>query len=59
MIGIGISLAPGLARLARALSAREASRDYVLASRLGGTRGPRIMVQEILPTWPDRCWPRS
>ena len=49
VIGIGISLAPGLARLARALSAREAARDYVLASRLGGTRGPRIMVQEILP----------
>ena len=47
--GIGISLAPGLARLARALSAREAARDYVLAARLGGTRGPRIMVQEILP----------
>jgi peptide/nickel transport system permease protein len=49
VIGIGISLAPGLARLARALSARESSRDYVLASRLGGTRGPRIMIQEILP----------
>jgi ABC-type dipeptide/oligopeptide/nickel transport system permease subunit len=49
VIGIGISLAPGLARLARALSAREAARDYVLAARLGGTRGPRIMLQEILP----------
>jgi ABC-type dipeptide/oligopeptide/nickel transport system permease subunit len=47
--GIGISLSPGLARLARALSARESSRDYILASRLGGTRGPRILVQEILP----------
>jgi len=49
VIGIGISLAPGLARLARALTAREAARDYVLASRLGGSRGPRIMAQEILP----------
>ncbi|GLY31648.1 ABC transporter permease [Kineosporia sp. NBRC 101731] len=49
VIGIGISLAPGLARLARALSAREAARDYVLASKLGGARGPRIMLQEILP----------
>lgn len=49
VIGIGLSLAPGLARLARALSARESARDYVLAARLGGTRGPRIMVQEILP----------
>ncbi|GLY18456.1 ABC transporter permease [Kineosporia rhizophila] len=49
VIGIGVSLAPGLARLARALSAREAARDYVLASKLGGSRGPRIMLQEILP----------
>jgi len=47
--GIGVSLAPGLARLARALSAREAGRDYVLAARLGGTRAPRILVQELLP----------
>jgi peptide/nickel transport system permease protein len=49
VIGIGTSLAPGLARLARALSAREAARDYVLAARLGGTRTPRILVQEVLP----------
>jgi ABC-type dipeptide/oligopeptide/nickel transport system permease subunit len=49
VLGIGVALAPGLARLARALSARESARDYVLAARLGGTRAPRIMVQEILP----------
>ncbi|QSB15888.1 ABC transporter permease [Natronosporangium hydrolyticum] len=49
VIGIGVALAPGLARLSRALTARESSRDYVLAARLGGTRAPRIMVQEILP----------
>ncbi|GAB6902758.1 ABC transporter permease [Kineosporia succinea] len=49
VIGIGISLAPGLARLARALSAREAARDYVLASKLGGSQGGRIMLREILP----------
>lgn len=49
VIGIGLSLSPGLARLARALTARETARDYVLASRLGGSRGPRIMVREILP----------
>ncbi|GAA1607705.1 ABC transporter permease [Actinoplanes couchii] len=47
--GIGVALAPGLARLARALAAREAGRDYVLAAKLGGTRGPRILVQEMLP----------
>ncbi|GAA2522448.1 ABC transporter permease [Winogradskya humida] len=49
VVGIGVSLAPGLARLTRALAAREAGRDYVLAARLGGTRAPRIMVQEVLP----------
>ncbi len=49
VVGIGLSLAPGLARLARALTAREAARDYVLASKLGGSRSPRIMLQEILP----------
>ncbi|MDP9792217.1 ABC-type dipeptide/oligopeptide/nickel transport system permease subunit [Catenuloplanes nepalensis] len=47
--GIALALAPGLARLARALAAREARRDYVLAAKLGGTRGPRLLVQEILP----------
>lgn len=47
--GIGVSLAPGLARLARALAAREATRDYVLAARLGGTRTGRILLQEVLP----------
>jgi ABC-type dipeptide/oligopeptide/nickel transport system permease subunit len=49
VLGIGVSLAPGLARLARALGAREAARDYVLAARLGGTRAPRLMMQEVLP----------
>ncbi|MFY1651687.1 ABC transporter permease [Solwaraspora sp. WMMB762] len=49
VVGVGVALSPGLARLARALTAREAARDYVLAARLGGTRSPRIMVQEILP----------
>lgn len=49
VVGVGVSLAPGLARLARALTAREAARDYVVAARLGGTRGPRVLLQEILP----------
>ncbi|MFV2009945.1 MULTISPECIES: ABC transporter permease [unclassified Micromonospora] len=49
VVGVGVALSPGLARLARALTAREAARDYVLAARLGGTRSPRIMIQEILP----------
>jgi len=49
VFGIGVSLAPGLARLARALTAREAARDYVVASKLGGTRTPRILARELLP----------
>ncbi|MFD0305795.1 ABC transporter permease [Streptomyces sp. NPDC127119] len=49
VIGVGVSLAPGLARLARALAARETARDYIVAARLGGTRTPRILAQEILP----------
>ncbi|MFD7817678.1 ABC transporter permease [Streptomyces sp. NPDC059785] len=49
VVGVGVSLAPGLARLARALTARETARDYVVAARLGGTRTPRILAQEILP----------
>ncbi|MDH6220398.1 ABC transporter permease [Streptomyces pseudovenezuelae] len=49
VFGIGISLAPGLARLARALTAREAARDYVVAARIGGTGVPRILVRELLP----------
>ena len=49
VVGIGVALAPGLARMARALTVREAGRDYVLAARLGGTRAPRILLQEVLP----------
>lgn len=49
IFGIGVSLAPGLARLARALTAREAARDYIVACRLSGTRTPRILVRELLP----------
>jgi ABC-type dipeptide/oligopeptide/nickel transport system permease subunit len=47
--GIGVTLAPGLARLARVLTAVETARDYVLAARLSGARTPRILVREILP----------
>jgi ABC-type dipeptide/oligopeptide/nickel transport system permease subunit len=47
--GIGATLAPGLARLARALTACEATRDYVLAARLSGARTARILIREVLP----------
>jgi peptide/nickel transport system permease protein len=47
--GIGVALAPGIARLARALAARESARDYVLAARMAGARGPHVLFREILP----------
>jgi peptide/nickel transport system permease protein len=49
VVGIGVALAPGIARLARALAARESARDYVLAARLAGSRPPHVLLREILP----------
>lgn len=49
VLGVGLALAPGMARLARALSMRESRRDYVSAAQLGGTRAPRILLTEVLP----------
>ncbi len=49
VVGIGVALAPGIARLARALAARENARDYVLAARMAGARPPQVMLREILP----------
>lgn len=47
--GIAVAMAPGFARLVRALTAREASRDYTHAAVLAGARTPRILLIEILP----------
>jgi ABC-type dipeptide/oligopeptide/nickel transport system permease subunit len=49
VVGIGVALAPGIARLARALAARESARDYVLAARMAGARPPHVLLREILP----------
>ncbi|MBN9757525.1 Dipeptide transport system permease protein DppC [Pseudonocardia sp. Ae406_Ps2] len=49
VVGVGIALAPGIARLMRALAARESARDHVLASRMAGTGGLRIALTEVLP----------
>jgi peptide/nickel transport system permease protein len=49
VVGIGVALAPGIARLARALAARETARDYVLAARMAGARPPHVLLREILP----------
>ncbi len=49
MIAVGISSVPGFARLVRGsvLSAKE--NEYVMAARVAGCRGGRIMVLHILP----------
>jgi ABC-type dipeptide/oligopeptide/nickel transport system permease subunit len=49
VVGIGVALAPGIARLARALAARESARDYVLAARMAGARPSHVLLREILP----------
>jgi peptide/nickel transport system permease protein len=49
VVGIGVALAPGIARLARALATRETARDYVLAARMAGARPPHVLLREILP----------
>jgi peptide/nickel transport system permease protein len=49
IIGIGVAMAPSFARVVRATTAREMSRDYVMAARASGARARRIMIVEILP----------
>ncbi|MCD2097064.1 ABC transporter permease [Rhodococcus rhodochrous] len=49
VVGVGIALAPAFARLTRTLALREASKDYILAARVGGSRLPRTLFREILP----------
>jgi ABC-type dipeptide/oligopeptide/nickel transport system permease subunit len=49
IIAISISQIPVFARLVRALTARELSREYVLAARAAGFSGFRIVRTEILP----------
>ncbi|GAA0712361.1 ABC transporter permease [Dactylosporangium roseum] len=40
---------PSMVRLSRGTAARLAAREYVLAAKALGARGPRIMVRELLP----------
>lgn len=49
ILAISISQLPVFARLARALTMREADREYVLAVRAAGFRPARILFREILP----------
>lgn len=49
VLAIAISQLPVFARLARALTLREADREYVLAVRAAGFGPGRILFREILP----------
>jgi peptide/nickel transport system permease protein len=49
VIAIGVSQLPVFARLARALTARETSREYVLAAKVSGFRLRRVLFWEIAP----------
>ena len=49
VLGLGIVGAPSFARLARAAASTVVDRNYVVASRVMGATGWRIMSQELLP----------
>ncbi|MDR1824566.1 MAG: dipeptide/oligopeptide/nickel ABC transporter permease/ATP-binding protein [Bifidobacteriaceae bacterium] len=49
VIGIGIAMAPGFARLAQTMTASVAKLDYVAAARTMGIGTPRILTRHILP----------
>lgn len=47
-IAIGAVITPGFARLARTLTLRERGRDYILAARVAGASGARIVRVHVL-----------
>lgn len=49
VIAIAVSQVPVFARLVRALTVREATKEYVLAGRAGGFSVTRLVVHEIAP----------
>jgi peptide/nickel transport system permease protein len=49
VLAIGISQVPVFARLVRALTAREAAKEYALAARAAGFRTVRILAFELAP----------
>lgn len=48
-IAVAIVLLPHFVRIMRASIVSESSRDYLLAARLDGARGPRLFVFTLLP----------
>ncbi|SNT63992.1 oligopeptide/dipeptide ABC transporter, ATP-binding protein, C-terminal domain-containing protein [Streptosporangium subroseum] len=49
VLGIGVAIAPGFARLTQTLAASVAGADYVSAARMLGVSRRRIMTSHVLP----------
>ncbi|MEU7898048.1 dipeptide/oligopeptide/nickel ABC transporter permease/ATP-binding protein [Nonomuraea sp. NPDC049152] len=49
VLGIGVAVAPGFARLTQTLAASVAGADYVAAARLLGVSRTRIVTRHVLP----------
>lgn len=49
ILALGLVFAPGFARVMRAPVIAMRDRDFVLAARLSGVRGSRIVVEHLLP----------
>ncbi|MET8006705.1 dipeptide/oligopeptide/nickel ABC transporter permease/ATP-binding protein [Nonomuraea glycinis] len=49
VLGIGVAIAPGFARLTQTLAASVAGADYVSAARMLGVPRRRILVRHVLP----------
>lgn len=49
VLGIGVAIAPGFARLTQTLAASVAGADYVSAARMLGVPRRRIMARHVLP----------
>lgn len=49
ILALGLVLAPGFARVMRAPVIAMRERDFVLAAKLSGVRGSRVVVEHLLP----------
>jgi ABC-type dipeptide/oligopeptide/nickel transport system permease subunit len=49
IIAVGLGVVPAFVRLVRASALAIQSRDYVIAARVAGARGPNIIVRHVLP----------
>ncbi|MFI9592682.1 dipeptide/oligopeptide/nickel ABC transporter permease/ATP-binding protein [Nonomuraea sp. NPDC052265] len=49
VLGIGVAIAPGFARLTQTLAATVAGADYVLAARMLGVPRMRVLTRHVLP----------